>query len=40
MGQPSFQASNAVIYLTYGAFLYAPTPDPRAGATDSFFFFF
>ncbi len=21
MGQPSFQASNAVIYLTYGAFL-------------------
>lgn len=23
MGQPSFQASNAIIYLTYGAFLYA-----------------
>ena len=22
MGQPSFQASNAIIYLTYGAFLY------------------
>lgn len=22
MGQPSFQASNAVIYLTYGSFLY------------------
>jgi hypothetical protein len=21
MGQPSFQASNAIIYLTYGAFL-------------------
>ncbi|KMU84465.1 hypothetical protein CIHG_02250 [Coccidioides immitis H538.4] len=23
MGQPSFQASNALIYLTYGAFLIA-----------------
>ena len=22
MGQPSFQASNVIIYLTYGAFLY------------------
>lgn len=22
MGQPSFEASNAIIYLTYGAFLY------------------
>ena len=22
MGQPAFQASNAIIYLTYGAFLY------------------
>lgn len=22
MGQPSYQASNAIIYLTYGAFLY------------------
>lgn len=22
MGVPSFQASNAIIYLTYGAFLY------------------
>lgn len=22
MGQPSFEASNAVIYVTYGAFLY------------------
>jgi len=22
MGQPSTQASNAIIYLTYGAFLY------------------
>lgn len=21
MGQPSFQASNAIVYLTYGAFL-------------------
>lgn len=28
MGQPSFQASNAVIYLTYGSFLYVPI-DPR-----------
>ena len=25
MGQPSTQASNAVIYLSYGAFLYAST---------------
>lgn len=24
MGQPSFQASNAIIYVTYGVFLYAP----------------
>ena len=25
MGQPSFQASNAIIYLTYGSFLYVPS---------------
>jgi len=25
MGQPSTQASNAIIYLSYGAFLYAST---------------
>lgn len=24
MGVPSFEASNAIIYLTYGAFLYGP----------------
>lgn len=27
MGQPSFQASNAVVYVTYGAFLYVDTQD-------------
>lgn len=26
MGQPSFAASNAIIYLTYGAFLYVAQP--------------
>ena len=26
MGQPSSQASNAIIYLTYGAFLYVSIP--------------
>lgn len=24
MGQPSFAASNAIIYVTYGLFLYEP----------------
>jgi hypothetical protein len=26
MGQPSFQASNAIIYVTYAAFLYVVAP--------------
>jgi len=37
MGQPSFQASNALIYLTYGAFLYvgqAPFAGWRRKAMD------
>lgn len=28
MGQPSFQASNAIVYVTYGAFLYVKTRFP------------
>src|SRR6266536_1648024 len=34
MGQPSFEASNAIIYLTYGAFLYEP-PLPLSVVHDS-----
>lgn len=29
MGQPSTEASNAIIYLTYGAFLYILTATPN-----------
>ena len=43
MGQPSFQASNAIIYLTYGLFLYIPsdicTTFLSLLRTDSLFFF-
>lgn len=28
MGQPSFQASNAIVYVTYGAFLYDSAHSP------------
>lgn len=33
MGQPSFAASNAIIYLTYGVFLYVKTPVQRQPLT-------